>query len=306
MHLDYRVQLPDHDWVVAERHKLIPSVYASCVIKKQQVTYSGPTAIFIRSGKHDSSTAATHAYDFQALRNIPSFKEVMCCEEAVKPVVIITADGGPDENPRFPKTLAAAYHAFCENDLDAIFVACHAPGHSAYNAVERRMAPLSRELSGLILPHDHFGSHLDSSLKTKDIELEKANFQKAGEVLAEVWNATVIDGFDVAATFVPCSTGKLDLAAPPDDWSSTHVRQSQYCLQIVKCSSEACCGKRRSQFNEIFPQRFLPPPIPYINTKSGIACAQVFQKVNFYICSETNYLLIAHPGKLLNDRYLIL
>lgn len=32
MHLEYRIQLPDHDWVVAERHKLIPSVYACCVI----------------------------------------------------------------------------------------------------------------------------------------------------------------------------------------------------------------------------------------------------------------------------------
>lgn len=28
MHLDYRVVLPDHDWVKAEKHKLIPSVYA--------------------------------------------------------------------------------------------------------------------------------------------------------------------------------------------------------------------------------------------------------------------------------------
>lgn len=27
MHKEYRVLLPDHDWVVAERHKLIPSVY---------------------------------------------------------------------------------------------------------------------------------------------------------------------------------------------------------------------------------------------------------------------------------------
>ncbi|CAH2021635.1 unnamed protein product [Acanthoscelides obtectus] len=37
----------------------------------------------------------------------------------------------------------------------------NAPGRSAYNRIERRMAPLSRELANLILPHDHFGSHLD-------------------------------------------------------------------------------------------------------------------------------------------------
>jgi len=29
MHLEYQVLLPDHDWVIAERHKLIPSVYAA-------------------------------------------------------------------------------------------------------------------------------------------------------------------------------------------------------------------------------------------------------------------------------------
>lgn len=33
MHLDYRVSLPDHDWVIAGRHKLRPSVYAGIVIK---------------------------------------------------------------------------------------------------------------------------------------------------------------------------------------------------------------------------------------------------------------------------------
>jgi len=110
MHLEYRIQLPDHDWVVAERHKLIPSVYAACIVKSSHVSYSGPTGIFIRSGKHDSSTAVSHARDFETLKTILAFQEVMLPEDKVnvKPVVIITADGGPDENPRFPKALAAA------------------------------------------------------------------------------------------------------------------------------------------------------------------------------------------------------
>ena len=42
------------------------------------------------------------------------------------------------------------------------------------------MAPLSRELSGLILPHEHFGTHLDADGRTIDEELEKANFSFAG------------------------------------------------------------------------------------------------------------------------------
>ena len=32
MHVEYRVSLPDHDWVVAERQKLVPSLYAGIQI----------------------------------------------------------------------------------------------------------------------------------------------------------------------------------------------------------------------------------------------------------------------------------
>ena len=57
------------------------------------------------------------------------------------------------------------------------------PGLSAYNPCERRMAPLSRDLVVVVLPHDSFGSHLDKSGKTVDPELEKQNFTKAAETL---------------------------------------------------------------------------------------------------------------------------
>ena len=49
MHVDYKVTLPDHDFVIVNGHKLIPSVYAALIIKpnglgdKDFVTYSGPT-----------------------------------------------------------------------------------------------------------------------------------------------------------------------------------------------------------------------------------------------------------------------
>ena len=51
MRMEYKVSLPDHDFVVGEGHKLIPSVYAACDISHQhKVTYSGPTYIAVRSG----------------------------------------------------------------------------------------------------------------------------------------------------------------------------------------------------------------------------------------------------------------
>ena len=41
-----------------------------------------------------------------------------------------------------------------QRNLDAVFVGTDAPGQSALNPVERRMAPLSHDISGLILPYD--------------------------------------------------------------------------------------------------------------------------------------------------------
>lgn len=42
------------------------------------------------------------------------------------------------------------------------------------------MAQLSDQLSGLILQHDFFGSHLDSRGRTVDADLERQNFTKIG------------------------------------------------------------------------------------------------------------------------------
>ncbi|CAF3398459.1 unnamed protein product, partial [Rotaria sp. Silwood2] len=41
MHLDYRIRLPDHDWIVAPRHQLIPSVYAACLLSEDGDLLSG-------------------------------------------------------------------------------------------------------------------------------------------------------------------------------------------------------------------------------------------------------------------------
>lgn len=187
MHLTYKVRLDDHDFAVGERHQLTPSVYAGIVIKencmgrKEAVTYSGPTYIAIRSGKHSSSTATTHAKDLIKLLKLDEFKNLALGKDGkVKPVMILSVDGGPDENPRYKKVISNCISHFKKYDLDGLFVFTNAPGRSAYNRVERRMAPLSRELATVVLPYEHYGSHLDSQGKTIDNELELKNFQHAG------------------------------------------------------------------------------------------------------------------------------
>ena len=68
---------------------------------------------------------------------------------------IFTIDGGPDENPRYQEVIRVEIHHFLWYDFDALFIATNATGKSAFNRVERKMVPLSKELTGLILPHDH-------------------------------------------------------------------------------------------------------------------------------------------------------
>ena len=74
---------------------------------------------------------------------------------------------------------------FENNDPDDVFVFTHAPGSSAYNPVERRMASLSKDSAGNILPFDTFGNHLDVLNKTIDSELEIKNFEAATKSLGK-------------------------------------------------------------------------------------------------------------------------
>ena len=51
----------------------------------------------------------------------------------LKPIVVVSVDVGPDENPRFPKTLAYRIQKFKDHNLDILITLCHAPGNSAFN-----------------------------------------------------------------------------------------------------------------------------------------------------------------------------
>ena len=55
-------------------------------------------------------------------------------------------------------------------------------------------------MAGVILPHDTFGTHLDSQGNTVDIELEKENLA-SGDILADVFK-NLIDGHEVQSRFV--------------------------------------------------------------------------------------------------------
>ena len=74
----------------------------------------------------------------------------------VKPVMIVTVVGSPDENPRYTKTIECAIDYFLSQDLDEFFLATNALGRSAFNRSERRMVKFNKELNGVVLSHDNF------------------------------------------------------------------------------------------------------------------------------------------------------
>lgn len=94
--------------------------------------------------------------------DLPEFEKTCRFNGHVKPVLILTVDGGPDENPRYEKTVRVMIHHFLKQNFDAVLIATNAPHRSPFIRAERRMAPLSKDLAGLILPQDHFGFHLNS------------------------------------------------------------------------------------------------------------------------------------------------
>jgi hypothetical protein len=108
----------------------------------------------------------------------------------------------PNDYTRYQKTLITSINRFKKYNLDAYFLIAQAPGQATFNIVERRLAALSQDLTGLVLPHDYFGTHLNISGITVDTELEKQNFRRTGEVLKEVWSKDMIDCHPVVADYI--------------------------------------------------------------------------------------------------------
>ncbi|KAF2889993.1 hypothetical protein ILUMI_16180 [Ignelater luminosus] len=213
MRYERQILMPDHDYPIAKGLKLIPSVIGVLCFKDWKVSYSGPTGISIRGGAIDSSTAETHRQDLIKYLHHDKMRDYFWSNNRIKPVLVVFSDGGPDEAPRNEKVLQAA----------------------------RRMAPLSRDLCGLIIPHDICGTHLDARGRTIDKVLKKKNFEAAGRILAEVWNRTVIDGFEVIAQYVPPTSTAASESTEANDvlWRDRHILQSKYCLPVVKCQDES-------------------------------------------------------------------
>ncbi|XP_059146057.1 collagen alpha-5(VI) chain-like [Physella acuta] len=103
-------------------------------------------------------------------------------------------------------------------NYNCLFIATNAPGRSVFNRVKRKIVPLSNEVAGLILPHDHYGSHLDERGVTIDTDLEKNNFLFVGNTLAEVWTHLTVDTFPTVAAYIETSLFSKDQSDEVTEW----------------------------------------------------------------------------------------
>ncbi|CAF2913796.1 unnamed protein product [Rotaria sp. Silwood2] len=328
LHLDYQISTTNSTPIPPSiTHQLKPTVYASCVIDDAGlVSFAGPTYISIRSAKHDRFTVDYEDIDLDCIVKLKEFESTARNHiGSIKPIIIMNIDSlEPADYTRFPKTLVSAINKFKRYNLDALFIITQAPGQTVNNVVERRLAALSQDLTGLVLPHDYFGTHLNVSGLTVDAEVEKENFKATGEVLAEIWSMDMIDRNPVVAQYIdpPASSDDMirlidtkstidmiideicdeeeeiplhlrvkhmqsvpyssntDTKPKPiynidEYWCATHVFQTQYTIQIIRCTKTECCGPWRSNYIQVFPHRFLPPPVPFNRSSGGVRLAEL-------------------------------
>jgi hypothetical protein len=93
----------------------------------------------------------------------------------------------------------------------------------------------------------------------------------------------VVDEFTTVAEYIKPDASQLkidDMLTKDKKWLSEHVRTSKYMSQIAKCLDSTCCSSPRSSFFVLNPSRFIPPPIPLIQTSDGLKAPERTYKEN--------------------------
>ena len=256
------VSIPDHDFPVSSKHKLIPSVYLIIdPTDTNESMRSGHLAVFVRPELWFSTTASSHMFDLHKIQHLQDFQtSFLDSNNMHRPIVILLVDGGPDENPRHLKNIKQYCQYFRDADLDYMTIRTHAPGQSAYNPVERSMASLSGKLAGITLPHNKYGNHLRNGKVVND-NLACQNFAYSGEMLCELWKKDHINGHSVHAEYI--SENNIEIKTPVSWlWIETHTQICRYSLDIRKCNNLQCCKPKRCETAATLLAQnngFLPP-----------------------------------------------
>ena len=73
------------------------------------------------------------------------------------------------------------------------------------------------------------------------------NFEKAGQVLCEIWNSMTIDGYPVQCTYCDPLIYVADPPTLDPEWVESHCMISKYCLQNATMQTAAHLQGRTSR-----------------------------------------------------------
>ena len=96
-----------------------------------------------------------------------------------KPVLLIETNDIQDEALQFLIFLATEISLFKELNLDVLLHRVNASGLTAFNLMQKYIAPVSHDIAGVLLRHDFFANNLDLSENISDCKQEKKKFSKA-------------------------------------------------------------------------------------------------------------------------------
>ena len=139
----------------------------------------------------------------------------------------MVTDGGPEWCFRFAGTQNNLIQLSRELDLDLTIIGHHPAGCSPegrQEQQERRMAPLSQDLTRLVLIHNKFGNALNSKHEVIDEKLDTENLFYAAEELAKIWSELSINGYPVEAEAIH----------PSPTYSATKVYSEEYKMKHCK------------------------------------------------------------------------
>jgi hypothetical protein len=109
-----------------------------------------------------------------------------------------------------------------------------------------------------------------------------------------VWSEAVIDNFPVVSEW----RGGIkadEKEYPSQEWLATHVRASQYFLQIVKCDNEECCALPTSSLKTVLREGFFPAPLMVTNTR-GLKVTVIEENAsNFLSLFQRLAMNVSHP-----------
>ena len=154
----------------------------------------------------NGTTAATHITDLDKVIAIEIGNG--------KTVIFILSDNGPDFNPMSLLNELYYYRLFKKLDLDVLAIMTYAARYSAFNPIEHLWAPMSRALSGVILPSTVEGEKTAPAKQGKLTneerkEKEKVVFNDAMKKCQAYWEKLTFDNNAINTSIVKCGEDDL-------------------------------------------------------------------------------------------------